>query len=409
MPPQEKCPFKINTYDDVDEPRFDPDIHLNLQMPEFVKVFPDFTNMKKTPTFTNDPNGSRFAYSAPFQVFSEEGMDVLRKIIKREELQGVPPTSARGNKIALRGLYYMSPFVRDLQTCPKLREHFRQIAGEELVPHPSLSNSPQVNLSIEGAKGPVDIWHYDSVAYTGVVLLSDVQKMVGGKLEFAHVDKHKGLDLLAQGKPFKSETIGYEQPGKMILAQGAELLHHVTPVTNNIIRISLIFGYAPANAFQPPKTILKTFQKVDQTHKMANYEFFREKAWQMQHCLKNYVETIPYQQSGEVLGDKLRVVAQELMRVADLLQDKEDDTIKNFDESKNKIATNFDDIAPEHIQRRYSQISSNGTSNGHEKINTNGIINGKNGHSNSIPNGESSSNGHVKVKNGSMFNPLGVK
>ena len=66
----------------------------------------------------------------------------------------------------------------------------------------------KVNLSIEGATGPVDIWHYDSVAYTGVVLLSDVQSMVGGKLEFAHVDKHKGLDLLAQGKPFKSETIG---------------------------------------------------------------------------------------------------------------------------------------------------------------------------------------------------------
>ena len=84
---------------------------------------------------------------------------------------------------------------------------------------------------------------------------------------------------------------GYEQPGKMILAQGAELLHHVTPVTNNIIRISLIFGYAPANAFQPPKTILKTFQKVDQTLKMANYEFFREKAWQTMHCLKHYVRT----------------------------------------------------------------------------------------------------------------------
>ena len=63
-------------------------------------------------------------------------------------------------------------------------------------------------MSIEGATGPVDIWHYDSVAYTGVVLLSDVQSMVGGKLEFAHVDKHKGLDLLAQGKPFKSEIIG---------------------------------------------------------------------------------------------------------------------------------------------------------------------------------------------------------
>ena len=91
----------------------------------------------------------------------------------------------------------------------------------------------------------------------------------------------------------------------MILAQGAELLHHVTPVTNNVIRISMIFGYAPANCFQPPKTILKTFQKVDQTHKMAEYEFFREKAFQAEHCLKHYVEKIPYTQDKQMLGKEL--------------------------------------------------------------------------------------------------------
>ena len=61
-----------------------------------------------------------------------------------------------------------------------------------------------------------------------------------------------------------------------------------------------------------------------------------------------------------ILGDKLRAVAQELMRAADLLQDKEDDTIKNFDESKNKIATDFHKIAPEHIQARYTMNGSNG-------------------------------------------------
>ena len=79
--------------------------------------------------------------------------------------------------------------------------------------------------------------------------------------------------------------------GKMILAQGSEILHHVTPVTSSgTQRISMIFGYAPANVFQPPKTILKTFQKVDQKHHMADYEFFREKAWQAKHCLDHFVE-----------------------------------------------------------------------------------------------------------------------
>lgn len=78
----------------------------------------------------------------------------MKKIIKREEKQGVPPSSARGNKIALRGLYYLSPWVRDLQACPELREHFRQIAGEDLVPHPSLCNSPQVFQHLEDLNFP---------------------------------------------------------------------------------------------------------------------------------------------------------------------------------------------------------------------------------------------------------------
>jgi hypothetical protein len=68
LPPQSKLPFKINTYDDVDEPRFDAKLHLNLELPEYVRVFPDFAAMKRTPPFINDINGSKFAYSAPFQV-----------------------------------------------------------------------------------------------------------------------------------------------------------------------------------------------------------------------------------------------------------------------------------------------------------------------------------------------------
>ena len=53
---------------------------------------------------------------------------------------------------------------------------------------------------MEGAKGPVDVWHYDSIAYTGVVLLNRIDEMEGGKLEIMSHEKHHGLGLLAQGK-----------------------------------------------------------------------------------------------------------------------------------------------------------------------------------------------------------------
>ena len=87
-------------------------------------------------------------------------------------------------------------------------------------------------MSVHGAKGPVDIWHYDSIAYTGVVLLNKVDEMEGGKLEIMHHNKHHALELLAKSHDYKCEAISYERAGKMILAQGSEILHHVTPVLN---------------------------------------------------------------------------------------------------------------------------------------------------------------------------------
>ena len=68
LPPKEGLPFDVNTYDDVDEPLFDPKLHLDLGMPDYIKCFPDFKPMKTTPQFDPEDNGSRFAYSAPFQV-----------------------------------------------------------------------------------------------------------------------------------------------------------------------------------------------------------------------------------------------------------------------------------------------------------------------------------------------------
>ena len=68
LPPIEDLPFQLNTYEDVEEPKFDPKVHLNLEMPEYIKCFPDFKSTTQTPHFDSLDNGSRFAYSAAFQV-----------------------------------------------------------------------------------------------------------------------------------------------------------------------------------------------------------------------------------------------------------------------------------------------------------------------------------------------------
>ena len=55
-------------------------------------------------------------------------------------------------------------------------------------------------------------------------------KMIGGNLEISMMNKELALEKIARGEHVAKETVQYEKPGKMILAQGSEILHHVTPV-----------------------------------------------------------------------------------------------------------------------------------------------------------------------------------
>ena len=59
----------------------------------------------------------------------------------------------------------------------------------------------QVNLSITSTtqtNAPMDPWHWDSVAYTGVILLNDFDDFVGGELECMRMEKRRALKELAR-------------------------------------------------------------------------------------------------------------------------------------------------------------------------------------------------------------------
>lgn len=54
-------------------------------------------------------------------------------------------------------------------------------------------------------------------------------------------------------------------------------------------------AYTPSNPFLPTKTVLSSMRRIEQRHFMADYEFFREKAWQMAHALKSAATGVEYQ------------------------------------------------------------------------------------------------------------------
>ena len=56
----------------------------------------------------------------------------------------------------------------------------------------------------------------------------------------------------------------------------------------------MVIAFAPANAYQPPKTGLGVLRMGDAVHNLADYEMFRETAWQGAHALKGFVENVKY-------------------------------------------------------------------------------------------------------------------
>jgi hypothetical protein len=219
---KENLPYAYKTYEDVDEPIFDPSIHLDLDMPDHVKTLPRYTQA----AMGKDGN---LAYSKPFRFLSAKGLSVIRKIVERETPNVEP---SRGSRIGIRGLYYSSPWVRDLHSCPQVLDHVSNIVGERVVITHNLPSAPHVNSSVPGAKGAAEFWHWDSIGFVGNFLISETHGLDGGDLEIIKMEKHAGMKALVEGTLGAEdiEKLSYEAPGKMVLAQGSEILHHVTPI-----------------------------------------------------------------------------------------------------------------------------------------------------------------------------------
>ena len=70
-------------YDSSKEPKFDPKVHLELEVPNEVSHFDgdEFVTENQLYKATPCSNGSQYAYSSPFKVFSSAGTKVAREIL----------------------------------------------------------------------------------------------------------------------------------------------------------------------------------------------------------------------------------------------------------------------------------------------------------------------------------------
>lgn len=83
-------------------------------------------------------------------------------------------------------------------------DHVSAVAGETLCPNTFGMHITQVNFGKPGVVGDVDKWHFDSVDYVLVIILSDIEDMIGGELEVLEKSlggKAETLRLAEEGVP----------------------------------------------------------------------------------------------------------------------------------------------------------------------------------------------------------------
>lgn len=325
-------------YDSKIEPKFDAAIHLSLEQPKSVAIFDKNENFQQVDQYKCEPsnNGSSFAYCDPFQLFSEEGSRVGRMILNELKKSALD----NGRSVCFRSIWHISPFFKDMMSSSAFLDHVSKICGEPVLPHFYLYNA-QINVGKVGADGPVDQWHFDSVGYVCVTLLSDIEGMKGGQLELVKHPKDKAINMVINGTYTNEDLIqvSYDKTGKCIMCQGSKIIHHVTKVESaKEDRISLIISLTPANAYHPDRTVYHSMFNLDcnAPKGVAQYEFWRQKAWHCKEILEDYATNQTFTKDSKALVAKLRAVSEELDRVSNLLEGKETDKIGFFSEKKGK-------------------------------------------------------------------------
>jgi hypothetical protein len=236
--------------------KFDPKVHLDIKHPEHL-VDLDF---KQRPFPL--PKGEPFpglAFTTPFRLMSEEGVKVLREIVQKHSNNPMLKQSDNRTPLCLRGLGYVSPFVRDLNLSPEVTGLLESFAMDPLCAHTMPMNYSQINVGLIGGDRPVDAWHVDSVDYVMVVMLSDSRDMDGGRLEVVMRPTAEALELMEirKGKLLESELMNVKYPaaGWACFMQGCKMLHHVTPVKSaREPRLTLINSYVSRQVFKSDST-----------------------------------------------------------------------------------------------------------------------------------------------------------
>ena len=162
MPFPKHLPTGFNSTNSWDEEsvKFDPKIHMQYEPPSFVV---DLAFQKRQYPLNPKESYPGLAFTAPFRILSAEGVKVLRDIVDKHLENPMVKQSDSRTPHCLRGLGYVSRFVRDLNLSCEMIDLLGNFAKDKLAPHTMPMNYSQINVGKIGGDRPVDSWYATSL------------------------------------------------------------------------------------------------------------------------------------------------------------------------------------------------------------------------------------------------------
>ncbi len=303
-----------------DEPAFDAARHLALDMPASVLSLADLGYDGET--IARCP--SALGITAPFRVFSDEGLAAARDITARMKSNRNAPAGTGKNRLGsyIRGAGYRSRFLRDFCECRELLDFLSEIAGAPLARHTVPAVACGVNYAPEDISRAVDTWHVDSVSFDAVILLTAPDSFRGGQFQYFRGTKAEGEKLLGGKGEEGAETalpaeristMDFPAAGSGFLQQGNMVFHRACRLLEKAERVTLLpsFVALPGAA---DGTNVGAMSKWGDPGLLA--ELARHEAWLAEGRLRRLIGGLPLNAAPEEIAEAVESAAAGLCRFA---------------------------------------------------------------------------------------------
>lgn len=230
---------------------FDPAKHMNFQPPSKIYTMKDIG--------LDGCGISPNAVSEPFPLFTGDAIRQMKAEVFSEPVLRDCQYSSTFSANMIRGMGpARAPFTYDAWNSPEVLAKISEVAGIDVVPsldfeiaNVNVSAGDQTNQSNgtqrRGLRNneelPVFAWHYDSVPFVCVVMLSDCTGMVGGETALRTGD---GEVMKVRGPAM----------GTAVVMQGRYIEHQALKALGGRERISMVTSFRPRSPLIRDETVL---------------------------------------------------------------------------------------------------------------------------------------------------------